>query len=146
MWFIRSMAAALIFLVLVSEASLAEVPQDLAEAARFQLKNKGMLLQKMQQKAAFARKQGNAEVAKQITAEIEAVRANKVLVLPALGEASEQIGAIEIEQILEREEGGVRVLTMLPRYENTGVSANTGRRVKSETAFAMGGEIGRAHV
>jgi hypothetical protein len=132
-------AVAVVGLAFLASAShlRAEVPPDLTEAAKFQQRNKASLIQKLQQRAALLRQQGNAEAAKAVAADIDAVRANKLLVLPPLGEASNDIGTINVEQVLDRADGGMLVQTSLPRIENTSVNVNTGRAGRSPANMGL---------
>ena len=115
-------------MVTVSLAAMlqAEVPPDLADAVRFQQKNKVALIQKLQQRADGLRRQGNATGAKDATETIKSVRANKMLVLPKLGEELGNIGTIKIEEVLEQADGGTWIQTSLPQWENVGINARTG--------------------
>lgn len=121
----------------LNAVAFGDVPPDLASAVKFQQKNKGEIIKKLQQRAVAYRQQGNAEAAKETKAIVDAVRANKLLVLPPLGEASSDLGTIQIERVLEKSEDGVRIATSLPRFENTGVNVRTGGRGVSPASMGL---------
>jgi len=128
---LRSVAIAILGFVSLSANTLGDVPPDLVQAVRFQQKNKGAMIKRLQQRAGTLRQQGDAQAAKEMKAVADAVRANKLLILPPFGEVSQDIGTIDIERVLEKTDDGVNIETSLPRVENTSVNTVTGDRGSS---------------
>ena len=126
----NSAARAVVVFFLAAAVVSAEVPPDLANAVDFQKKNKAALVAKLQQRANYQRQERNADGAKQTKKLADAVRSNKILVLPPMGEAGDLPGTVDIEEVIEKTDDGYRIETSLPRLEaRTGVDVRTGAQV-----------------
>ena len=124
--------------MLTVSVARADLPPDMMEAVRYQQKNKAVIIARLRQRASGLKQQGDSEAAKAVIAEADAVQKDKLLSLPPVGEAGNEMpGTLFVEKIVERVDGGYSVQTSIPRWENTGVSVATGKRAKGPSPFGQ---------
>jgi hypothetical protein len=124
-----TIAIACLGLLIPAEAVFAELPADLNDAVEYQKRNKPALIAKLQQRAILQRKEKNNEGANQTKKLADAVRANKAIALPRMGEAGDLPGTIDVEEVIEKTDAGYRIATHLPRLQpRGGVNVVTGAK------------------
>lgn len=116
------------FAALLAANCRAELPKGLTALVEYQKKNKNAVAKSLQEEAMRLKRAGDAEGAKAAKAMEKGVRSGRLLYLPKLNPSGELAGTVDVEEVVQKTDGGYWIATHLPRLENTSINVNTGMR------------------